>query len=260
LSPSSVLPPHIFAIPSDLLTPYERRLNRRYIPIWIRTDYTPGTDIVHHSLLTTIPPNSILNSQDDDIILDNAERYSFLAFKPLESILAFVPQLVECHLNLYVQPDENAAWESQELQAQFLDKEEKGDSEEQKRHKRMVHQRSLFVADKEAMRTGYVLWVHLDQFGNVVQRNRVQPLLFGALGASDRQLSLGELGVGYEDGELEAGKLTGSSEARQYEGDTDEELVRDQSGNLKPRLVRRSSDARILDSLLALKTEQRFIA
>ena len=32
----------------------------------------------------------------------------------------------------------------------------------------MVHQRSFFVADEEAMRTGYVLWVHIDQFGNVL--------------------------------------------------------------------------------------------
>jgi hypothetical protein len=71
----------------------------------------------------------------------------------------------------------------------------------------MIHQRSFFVADEVAMRTGYVLWVHMDQYGNVVQKNRVQPMLFRALGGDDWTLSLGELGVGYEDGRLDAGKF-----------------------------------------------------
>ena len=119
--------------------------------------------------------------------------------------MAFVPLLVECTSDLYTQPDEIVPWESQELQTQFLDREEEGDSEQQKKHKRMIHQRSFFVADEEAMRTGYVLWVHIDQFGNVLQSNRVQPLLFGALGGPDSMLSLGDLGVGYEDGRLDAG-------------------------------------------------------
>lgn len=112
---------------------------------------------------------------------------------------------MECTSDLYTQPDEIVPWESQELQTQFLDREEEGDSEQQKKHKRMIHQRSFFVADEEAMRTGYVLWVHIDQFGNVLQSNRVQPLLFGALGGPDSMLSLGDLGVGYEDGRLDAG-------------------------------------------------------
>jgi hypothetical protein len=185
--------------------PYERRINTHYTPIWIRTDYNPGTDIIHHSLLTSIRSNNILKHLEDGTILNNAERYSFLASQPHESIIAFVPLLVEFNSDLYVQPDEQVPWETEELQVQFMDREEEGDSEEQKKHKLMVHQRSFFVADEEAMRTGYVLWVHLDQFGNVVQKNRVQPLLFGALGGPDLRLSLGELGVGYEDGRLNAG-------------------------------------------------------
>jgi len=117
-----------------------------------------------------------------------------------------VPLLVEFPPSgLYIQPDEIVPWESRELQTQFLDREQEGDSEEQKKHKKMFHQRSFFVADEEAMQTGYVLWVHLDQFGSVLQRNRVQPMLFGALGGPDMRLSLGELGVGYEDGRLNAG-------------------------------------------------------
>jgi hypothetical protein len=64
----------------------------------------------------------------------------------------------------------------------------------------MVHQRSFFVADEEAMRTGFVLWVPVDQFGEEVLRNRVQPMLLGALG---------EVGVGcYQDGRLEAGMFS----------------------------------------------------
>jgi hypothetical protein len=69
----------------------------------------------------------------------------------------------------------------------------------------MLHQRSFFVADEEAMRTGYVLWVHIDQYGIPLQQNRVQPLLFEALGGRDGGVSLGDLGVGYEDGRLDAG-------------------------------------------------------
>jgi hypothetical protein len=40
----------------------------------------------------------------------------------------------------------------------------------------------------------------------------------------------------------------------------DEVIVRDQWGNLRPRLVRRSSNRQVLDSLLTLKTEQRYIS
>lgn len=42
--------------------------------------------------------------------------------------------------------------------------------------------------------------------------------------------------------------------------ETDDEVVRDEWGNLRPKLVRQLTNTQILDSLLALKTEQRFIA
>ncbi|PMD15156.1 hypothetical protein NA56DRAFT_664047 [Hyaloscypha hepaticicola] len=240
-SPPTSLPPHIFNIPSDLLTPHERRLNKTYTPIWIRTDYSSGTDLLHHNLVSSVPPNPLLNPHSlPSPILDNPTRYAFLATQPLQAILSFFPLLIEVTSDLYVQPDALIPWSSPDLQSQFLDKEQEADTEETKKHKRMIHQRSFFVADEEAMRTGYVLWVHMDQYGNVVQKNRVQPMLFGALGGADWAVSLGELGVGYEDGRLDA--------------------VRDEWGNLRPKLVRRSTNTQILDSLLALKTEQRFIA
>ncbi len=45
-----------------------------------------------------------------------------------------------------------------------------------------------------------------------------------------------------------------------YWSETDNEVVRDEWGNLKPKLVRQPTNTQILDSLLALKTEQRFLA
>ncbi len=107
--------------------------------------------------------------------------------------------------DLYVEPDALIPWSSPDLLSQFLDKEQEGDTEETKKHKRMIHQKSFFIADEEAMRTGHVLWVHMDQYGNVVQKNRVQPMLLGALGGADWTVSLGELGVGYENGRLDGG-------------------------------------------------------
>lgn len=146
----------------DLLNPYKPRLYMLYTPIWLRTCYNAGTDDIHASLLSSIPANNILNPSKG-CILSDAARYSFLSRQPLSSILAFIPLLTETHCNLtsplYPQPEETTPCTSRELQAQLQGGREEGhDTEEQRKHKRMFHQRSFFAADDEAMRTGYVLW------------------------------------------------------------------------------------------------------
>lgn len=184
-------------VPQDLLTSQEREVNRYYSPAWIRIDYSRGTDERHRQLLNDIDESLDEVFDHDNAILNDASRYNTI---DLLALFAFVPVMLEFPGGFY---DENdVPWDSEDLRAQFLDAPEPGDPQEVLMEKRMIHQRHFFIADHEAMTSGQVLWVHVDQFGEALQRNRVEPeALTSIRGYKANGLSLEEIGVGYRDGQ-----------------------------------------------------------
>ncbi|KAB2578938.1 hypothetical protein DBV05_g2490 [Lasiodiplodia theobromae] len=184
------LPRPASVVPHDLLSPQEREINRHIEPLWIRTDYRPGTDERHAQLLEATGDCKDAVLGHNAAVMDNAARYSFLsAGNELAGILAFAPVLVEFQDALY--EDDEVEWDDPQLQGMFLD-------------------RDFYVADARAMETGWLLWVHLDQYGNFVQTNRVLPgMLQGIMGFRSNGLTLGEMGVGYQEGQVDVRKFQG---------------------------------------------------
>ncbi|KAF4624223.1 hypothetical protein G7Y89_g13948 [Cudoniella acicularis] len=153
------------AIPHNLLTAQERELNQYYSQIWVRTDYSPGSDNVHANMIAEVP-DDVHHFDPLEPIVDNSERYAFSSEgdgKYLEKVLAFVPILTELETSRYSYPDENTPWEDKQLQF-YLNLPTEGDSEDVTKEKRMKGQRNFFVAGSEALATGYILWIHLDEF------------------------------------------------------------------------------------------------
>jgi hypothetical protein len=189
-------------VPQDLLTPQEREVNRYFCPAWIRTDYNPGTDEKHKKLLDDIDRSLEEIFDQDEPVLDDPSRYDT---SDVEALLAFVPVMLEFAGAFYEQDE--VAWDSEDLQQDFLDVPEAGDSDEILKEKRMIHQRYFYIADQQAMTFGLILWVHVDEFGEVLQRNRVRPGdLITIRGYKASGLSLDEMGVGYQDGRAFAPK------------------------------------------------------
>lgn len=59
----------------------------------------------------------------------------------------------------------------------------------------------FYVADAEAMCTGYILWIQPDQYGNSLQRNCIQPWSLGVIdNMKTNGFKLSELRFGHEDG------------------------------------------------------------
>lgn len=151
-------------IPTDLLSPTERERNGGDISassVWVRTAYGPGTDARWQEFLDSYTDGLLHNAND-------AERYNLTDDKAL---FAFFPSLLEPDTYHYADPD--VPDDSPELlQALYMTDCEGTSSEEQRL---TAKQEWLFVADDQAMRTGFIEWRMLDEYGDALFRERIQP-------------------------------------------------------------------------------------
>jgi len=81
---------------------------------------------------------------------------------------------------------------------------DEGDPENIVKLKQAQDQRPVFVADQEALDTGYLLWVHFDEFGHILQRNRISvPDIMSNCGGHGDYFGPGHRAVGCQDGKVE---------------------------------------------------------
>lgn len=60
------------------------------------------------------------------------------------------------------------------------------------------------MADAEALVSEYVLWVHLNEFGKIVQRNLIRAVdLAGFTEMIKKGSTLDEMGIGYKNGRVD---------------------------------------------------------
>lgn len=147
-------------------------------PIWIRTDYGPGTDERFKELLQGFSDSFSLME-----IVQDAQRYN-LQDGDLRSLFAFFPTLMEAQHIHYV--EDVYPFDSDEVQnalfaahlTDILPEEEC-----------QAHSRPhIFIADTEAMRSGFVRWVVPDQYGTALFSERIQPWsLVQALGLRSKR-------------------------------------------------------------------------
>ncbi|MCJ1468155.1 hypothetical protein MMC07_006783 [Pseudocyphellaria aurata] len=174
------LPRPIDQVPHDLLTAHERKLNSTYAPVWLRTAYGRGTDARHQELLAAVE-NDLSDVLDgEDRLLDESTRYAFEDAPATAEgsndvdaswrrVLAFAPVLIERIAGgLYA--DLNVPWTDPSLSPPSP-----SSPSPPSPSTLALGQKHFFVADAQAMLTGYLLWVHVDEFGGAVQRNRIQP-------------------------------------------------------------------------------------
>lgn len=163
-NPSSPVPQTLNKVPQDLLNTVERKL--AFEPIWIRTNYGPGTDARFAELVKA-------HDDADQIyfeIMNDSERYDLT---DLRELFAFFPALLESVDPEYL--DAEVSFDSDLVQSRLF-----GDP---KFHKMGIAEEDLhgsvqmyfFVADSEAMRTGLVQWIIPDQYGVPLLSERVQP-------------------------------------------------------------------------------------
>ncbi|GAB7332327.1 hypothetical protein MBLNU13_g04156t1 [Cladosporium sp. NU13] len=166
--PDVSTPSNVSGVPKDLLSPIERRLcdpDHSPSPIWIRTYYGPGTDGRFQELLQECPDSSIRME-----IVQDAQRYN-IPHGDLRSIFAFLPALMEAQHIHYL--EDAYAFESDEIQNALLAA-HLVDSlpEEDRRAHSLPH---FFIADAEAMRSGFIRWVVADQYGTLLFSERIKP-------------------------------------------------------------------------------------
>lgn len=144
--------------------------------------------------------------EDNNYILDKPTHYALSSWgdrRDLEKLLAFVPGLVEMtadayqNQHIYYQRDDSA-----ELIGVPKDS---GSTEDCKKEFSMrANRRSFYVTDAEALVSGYVLWVHIDEFGRIAQKNRVRVVdLANFTKLIKKGSTLGEMGAGYKDGRVD---------------------------------------------------------
>lgn len=149
-------------------------MNAALLPIWLRTCYGPGTDARHAALLDATGGNEDEFSMElggSNRVLDDADRYSLSHWS---KVYAFAPVLLEDFNSLY--GDRGVEWDDPDLQARFFwMREPPGETGEGRMERESRGQRDFFVVDEEAMRTGWVLWLFVDEYGKVVQEERIRP-------------------------------------------------------------------------------------
>lgn len=137
-------------------------------PIWIRTNYGPGTDSRFREL--------VKSHEDYDCIcfkiMDNSERYDFTDYDE-RAVFAYFPALLESGDPIY--EDEDVSFDSDEVQGRLFGTKQARDMGMAEEDLHSASQTYFFVADSEAMRTGYVRWVIPDQYGRPLFDERVQP-------------------------------------------------------------------------------------
>lgn len=180
-------------VPQDLLTSQERRIQAVVGRIWLRTDYSLGTDQRHQELTEGFDDTIIIPLGSMEHIFNDRDRYQFDDSDPSEAIYAFFPGLLTCNINPYTDWD-TYSYDSQEVQ-EFLFPSFMNDKMRQRNS-----QSPLFIADKEAMRTGYLLWLQPDQYGRPLQQNRIQPWSLGEAAISEGEKQRDEV----EDGIMQA--------------------------------------------------------
>lgn len=165
--PISSRPPE--EVPQDLLTTQERSVQESFGRIWVRTDYSAGTDDRQREMMDArVDLHGYLGSKNH--IFDDSSRYDFDSLQNPQTIFAFFPSFLSDGPMIGGPYTESIFdWESSEVQEQLWDP-ELPDIITQR-----VHQRPLFIADRQAMRTGFLLWLQPDEFGQVSQQNRIQP-------------------------------------------------------------------------------------
>lgn len=193
-------------VPHDLLNAHERKLNGTYAPVWLRTAYGRGTDARHQELLAAVEtdPADVLDGEDR--LLDESTRYAFEDAPATAEgsndvdaswrrVLAFAPVLIESIAALYT--DLDVPWTDPTLSAQFPPFPSSPFPPSPSTLARL--QQHFFVADAQAMLTGYLLWVHVDEFGGAVQRNRIQPAhMLAIAGRRANGMSLEEI-IGWRE-------------------------------------------------------------
>lgn len=165
----TTLPRDVTEIPTDLLTSAERRWNQNEEssrPVWIRTAYGPGTDARFEELLAGYgdSPDAF------GYIANDAARYD-LADNDEKALFAFFPFLLEAQAEPY--DDDYYPDDSPEVQnALYMTDRQESLSEEERLTMKQEH---YFIADDQAMRTGFIEWRMIDEFGHVRFRERIQP-------------------------------------------------------------------------------------
>jgi hypothetical protein len=164
----TTLPRDLAEIPTDLLAPTEREWNSDSLtplPVWVRTTYGAGTDARFQELLYG------LGMRPDDFgghVANDAERYD-LADE--QALYAFFPSLLEVRGGSY--EDEDLSDDDPELQNVLYMTDHKNTIPEDDRL--TSNQQYVFVADFRAFRSGFVEWRMVDEFGNALFRERIQP-------------------------------------------------------------------------------------
>jgi hypothetical protein len=160
----TTLPRDVAEVPTDLLTPTEREWNGGDSPagpVWVRNAYSPGTDARWQELLESYT-DGLLRSAND------AQRYNITDDM---ASFAFFPFLLQAGTWNYADPDvpDDAP---ELLQHLYLTDFEDTLAKE----KRLTAQQEwLFVADDQAMRTGFIEWRMFDEYGNALFKERIQP-------------------------------------------------------------------------------------
>jgi hypothetical protein len=161
----TTLPRDVAEIPTDLLTPSEREWNRYDMsgnPVWVRTSYGPGTDARWLELLESCTDGFWQNA-------NNARRYDVADDKAL---FAFFPFLLEAQRTFEYYDPELPDDAPDIRQTLYMTDCVNTTTEEERLTEK---QDWLFVADDQAMRTGFVEWRMFDEYGNALFKERLQP-------------------------------------------------------------------------------------
>jgi hypothetical protein len=155
-------------IPTDLMTLSERECNYSSMmsdPVWVRTAYGVGTDARFQELMRGSGMNPDMFC---GYVADDGQRYNLADEKAL---FAFFPSLLEAQVPGYT--DEDVPDDDSELQDILYMTDCKDTSSEE--HRLTCKQQYVFVADDRAFRSGLLEWRMVDEFGNALFRERIQP-------------------------------------------------------------------------------------
>jgi hypothetical protein len=134
-------------------------------PVWVRTAYGAGTDARWQELLDGLGMRPI---DCGGHVANDAQRYDLPDEKAL---FAFFPFLLSASGGAY--EDEDVPDDDPELQdTLYLTRFKETSSEEDRL---TCNQQYVFVANDRAFRSGFVEWWMVDEFGNALFRERIQP-------------------------------------------------------------------------------------
>lgn len=153
-------------MPQDLLNAIERKIcAETERSIWVRTDYSPGTNERHPVLAQDFQAQA--PNPDELPVIEDPHRYDVAE---LGKIYAFFPALLEPDCSAYL--DEDGPFDSEEVQNELFAANEPDIDDDDRKTLFLPH---FFVADAQAMRFGLLRWLVPDQYGDFPFDERIQP-------------------------------------------------------------------------------------